>query len=168
MFDFSEEMKRRAVEKEKRKANRWPELQALCDVLNGGKAHTYALQRAWQGYRQMVLRHDAEMSQFLHEVQDGGWGTSKNPSLGRVGISRKIGRALRALIEHGSSHLKTCHCGTKFVAKRRGRKHCSERCKQAVRLTNDYRKQKAAYMRGYRKTLETMSRTSIRFEKRKG
>lgn len=162
-----EATERRRAEQKRRKANRWNELQVVCDVLNASKLRQYALHRALERYNDMIVRHDMEKSLFLHEVQDGGRGTFKNRALGRVGISRRIGRALCALIEHGSAHIKTCRCGVTFVAKRSTRKHCSENCKQSARLTNEYKQQKAGYMRDYRKTLKEMSKKPIRIAKKR-
>ena len=168
MVDLFEDMANEALERRKVKTDRWIELQVVCDVLNGRKAPSYALLRAWDRYRGMLRDHARKESLFLQEAKDGGWGTFKHPVLGRVGISRKIGRALAALIEHGDGgHIKTCRCGRAFVAKRSTRKYCSERCKQLARTTAEYRKEKADYMRKHRDTLKAMNKTRIRFAKKK-
>jgi hypothetical protein len=165
--DPLQDMLKQVVERRKVKTDRWRELQVVCDVLNGSKARSYALLRAWDRYQEILRRHATEEDRFLQEAKDGGWGTFKHPVLGRIGISKKIGRALAALIEHAhGGHIKTCRCGTSFVAKRSTRKYCSEHCKQSTRDTDEYRKEKAAYMKDYRKRLEDLAKVPLTFRKK--
>jgi hypothetical protein len=166
MHDPLDEMFKALQESRKVPRDRWRELQVVCDVLNASKVRRYALLRAWTSYQEMLRRHDLERNNFLLEAKDGGWGSFKNPKLGRIGISKRIGRALAALIEYGEGgHLKTCGCGMTFVARRTTRKYCGERCKQAARYTDEYRKDKAKYMKKYRKVLTELTKTPLRFQK---
>jgi len=167
VLDPLEEMYKALQERRKVPRDRWRELQVVCDVLNASKVRRYALLRAWDSYQDMLRRHAFEKGNFLLEAKDGGWGTFKNPKLGRIGISKKIGRALAALIEHGEGgHIKTCSCGRSFVARRNTRKYCGERCKQAARYSDEYRKQKANYMKRHRKVLDEMAKAPLRFHKK--